>query len=218
MNKKGFIFKFLILFFLLAAMFIIFVKLSSGETIIEIVNVTLTVNSSDIAVNISDIIYQFNNTAAVISIQQNLSVDFDSNISILSFLNASNITVVCPSEIDLSNSTKEEFFNHYITTLSGKIEESSNKVAQDVIFQLAPTKAELDDCKQLAFNASLKEQEAYRQRDKVAADNIALGSVLENTRSEKKNLQVIFWSFIGFIIISASVYVGIWERKGRLFS
>ena len=224
-NKKGLVFKLLLVVFIIIVILVLFVKLSRAETasINNSINVTLKVNSSDIIVNVSNSIYQFANSPSIVEIQQGQLIYFDVNYSIINntiFQNGSvfvNYSVNCPSEIDLSNATKEEFFNHYITQLSAKIEESGNKISQDVLFKLEPTKVQLDDCKNAAFNASLKEQEAYTQRDKIAADNIALGSVLENERSEKKTLQIVALSFVALIVISVSVYLGIWERKGRLF-
>lgn len=208
MNKKGLIFKLIFFIFILAIVFFLLNDFVRPETAIGIINFTIGVNSSNIIINISNTIYDINNTPSIIVIQQNFTITHQinaSNQTIISNITCQNTTIEvscscpvvscpaelqCPSEVELKNNTKSELLNHYTSTVKSQIEESSNKVAQDVIFRLEPTKIELENCKQAQLNASMSEQEAYRQRDKIASDNIALAVSLGNERSEKKMLMI----------------------------
>lgn len=240
-KNAGILSKFLLLLIVLLAISVLLIKTALADSAVNSVNVTLIINSTSIIINVSNSLYETANTPSVFVIQQNFTVYFFSNTTNITFVNQTATTNItcnnttislscscpsCPSvnanctsasEVSLNNETKTEFFNHYITSLGAKIEESSNKVSQDILFKLEPTKAQLEECKQFAFNSSLKEQEAYRLRDKFASDNIALTTSLENERSEKKTLQVVALAFliVGVIII-LSLY-GFWERaKGYM--
>lgn len=211
MNKKGLfgLVKLVITIAVILIVLIVLGKYVGADSIINIVNITSTqINSSNTVFSIGGITYYFNSSN--FTLQHNFTVSFNgSNATI--FLNTTNttqsiivgngsinVTCSCPSaatynvttscsgEIDLTNSTKTEFFNHYITSLSSKIEESSNKVAQDVIFKLEPAKAELESCRQSQLNSSIKEQEANRQRDKIASDNLAISNLYSQEKQQNK--------------------------------
>lgn len=236
MNKKGLLQPLLIISIILIIL-ILFTKLSRAETFTNEINMTLKVNLSEINLNISNVIYTFNNSNLTFDFKyySNFSIEINqTNLTIQTNFTCTNTSVFvscsCPSnvapvyvnysipnEFNLSESTKQDLYQTYLAQLTSKIEESSNKVAQDVIFKLEPTQAKIDDCERQSFNASLREQEAYKMRDKIASDNIAITSVLENTRDELRTLQIVALSFLALIVLSVASYFGLWERKGRLF-
>ena len=209
MNKKGLfgLMKLIITLALIIMFFVVLGKYSKGETAINIVNVTVTqTNSSNTTLLVGGILYYFNSSN--FTLQHNFTVFFE-NVTV--FVNTTNITqsviisngsvnvtcncppattynvtTSCSGEIDLTNSTKTEFFNHYMTGLSEKIEESGNKVAQDVIFKLEPAKAELEGCRQSQLNSSIKEQEALRQRDSIASDNLAISNLYNSEKQQNR--------------------------------
>lgn len=240
MNKKGLVFKLIFYIAFLIVLLFLLNKLAKAETAVNIVNITLTINSSIVSVDVSGHLFAFNNSNITALIQQNFTVSISlnaSNITIISTNATGNFTcnnatvqvtcncpsitcpssISCPSEVDLSNASKELFFNHYQTELKSKIEESSNKVAQDVVFQLAPAKAQFDECKGLAVNATLKQIEAERQRDVAIGAYDTKNVEFINEGLEKKTCYVSSLVFIVIVVISVAAYLGIWSRKGRLF-
>ena len=238
MNKKaGLIFRLIVVTVAILAVFATCSKFSKAETSNAIANVTITANSTNVIINFSNIIYYFNSTNFTSSLSQNFPVDYQvnvTNVTVVTNVTCTNSTfsvscscpsvVSCPAvscnvsgEVDLNNATKTEFYNHYITNLGTKIEESSNKAAQDIIFKLEPTKAEIEGCKQTAFNASIRQNEAERQRDEQTKNNQVITGFFESCRDEKKTLQVVFFAFIALIVVVAAFFTGIIERFGGFF-
>ena len=238
MNKKAFIGKLFFIIIILIALFLLFNKLSRASSAVDIINITIKVNLSDIIVNVSNSVYTINNTNLTAFIQQNFTVFFAENTTINQTIITTNITcqnstikvdcgcttiAACPNVncsisegVDLTNATKELFFNHYQTQLQSKIEESSNKVAQDVIFKLEPSKIELEACKQSAFNSSINEQEAYRQRDQQLEVNKRLAGLLGDANSQKRWLEVIGLTLVVVFVLGLLYFFGFFERFGGL--
>ena len=224
---------------LLVFIFIIVLKLSKAETIIDIINVTMSINTTTIVLNISNNIFTINNTASVVNIQQNFTIYYVAivnitNQTIISNVTCSNASISvscscpsCPSlpsivnsscsEVSLDNATKTEFYNHYVAQLGSKIEETSNKVAQDVIFKLEPSKVQLDDCRDKAINATTQKIEAERQRDTALSAYDAKLVEFDNTKKELNTLQVAFIAFMVIGVLGFIIYVGLIERKGNLY-
>lgn len=243
MNKKGFFGKIILILLLLIFVFFMLMRLSKAETATDIINATININSSTITLNLSGVIYNFNNSVSGYSIQQNFTYSFERNVTANVTTNItitnSSVQVSCgctpctpvacpsvecslPNGIDLSNKTKDLFLTTYATqlqnTLQGKIEESGNKVSQDVIFKLEPSKVELENYKALSFNSSIKEQEAYRQRDQQLEVNKRLAGLLDDCGSQKRWLEV-----IGLVLVLASTifylfFSGLIEKWGGLGS
>ena len=219
-KKSGFFGKIIFIVIILLAILFLLSEIGKAETATDIINVTIIINSTDIRLNISNSIYNFNNSNASVYIQQNFSVFYNTNVSLNATISCSNSSVsvtcscpnVCPSvsyncnvtEVALNNDTKNLFFNHYKAELANelklKIDESSGKISTDLAFQLAPTRAEIEGLKSAAFNASLKEQEAYRQRDKEYETNIRLGEIVSSRGTENTLLVIV-------IIVMSAVFV-----------
>ena len=206
---------------LFVAIVLISISYANAFTVVNIINTTIKVNTTDIVINISNNLYFLNNSNSTISLQTSFNVSFDvnaTNATITSTCNNATISFSCncpsaercpdvncsvSSEVSLNNETKELFFNHYQTSLQTKIEESANKVAEDVKFALEPTRAELEGCKQQAFNASLKQVDAERKRDEYAGNYLALSSVVEGERRQNKWLL----TASGFMVIVFLVFI-----------
>ena len=228
MNKKGFLLKLILLIAILVVLFIMLNKLANAQAI-NIVNVTVSQqNSSDLLLVVGGITYYFNDSNFNFTLQHNFTVfaenttimqNFTSNITTIIVVGNGtvNVTCNCPpttvynvscsGEIDLKNETKEQILNTYTSLLSSKIEESSNKAVQDIVFRLQPAAAELEGCKSTAFNASLQKTEAERQRDAQAANNLAITGIYDGCRTEKRWLEVIGLAMVlMFVLFLVNVY------------
>ena len=219
-KKAGFFGKLILIVIILLAILFLLSEIGKAETATDIINVTVVINATDIRLNISNSIYSFNNSNASVYIQQNFSVFYNVNASFNATISCVNDSVsvtcscpnVCPSvlyscnvsEVALNNETKNLFFNHYKAELGNelklKIDESSGKISTDLAFQLAPSKTEIEGLKSAAFNASLKEQEAYRERDKQHETNIRLGEIVNSKETENTLLVIV-------IIVMSAVFV-----------
>ena len=219
-------------------------RLAKADAVTNIVNITIDVNSTTFLINVSNNMYTFSNAPSVIVLQQNFTVTFNAvnvtlinqtvNQTIVSNVTCSNASIsvscVCPqcpslpsllnsscSEVGLDNTTKSELYNHYMTNLGAKIEESSNKVAADVVFQLQPTKIQLDDCRDKAINSTVAKIEAERQRDTALSAYDVKIVEFTNTKKELNTLQVAFIAFMVVAVLGFIAYVGLVERKGSLY-
>lgn len=228
-NKKAGLIKFVLFIAILIVLFIMLNKLANAQAI-NIVNITVSLtNSSDLILGVGGVNYYFNDSIFNFSLQHNFTVSFDNitanitnNITTTIIVNNGTINVTCncpvPScsptynvscsgEIDLRNETKEQLINGYTSLFSTKIEESGNKIAQDIIFKLQPAQVEIENCRSSAFNASLLKTEAERQRDAQAANNLAITGIYEGCRSEKRWLEVIGLAMVlMFVLFLVNVY------------
>lgn len=234
-KKAGFLAKGVMLIIILVVLLVLIIKAGKADTIIDIINITATINSTNISLSVSGHDYNFSNVPSVVNIQQNFSVFFNSTI----FLNSTNqsittnstcnnttVSLSCscpavncapvtvgnctvPSEINLTGGSKSDLTSAFGTQL----ETSSGKITQDILFKLQPTQAVLEDYKTQAFNASVRQLEAERKRDEQVSTNLALTGELERTRSELHQNQFIFLAYIAVSVISAFAYFGFMERR-----
>ena len=195
--KKGFIGKVLIAIIIVVVLLLLLVKLSRADTFTYYNNVSVSVNTTDFNVKLSNSYYFFyyNNSNYDFNISQPIVIEFNPVVQNITYVqnitsnlscasnNTLQVSCLCPSlscpSIAANNCSLAP---DSISSFNTKIEEGYNKAANDIVFRLEPTKLELDNLRQIADNSTQQKNVALLEANKQLEQNIRLGEVIQSER------------------------------------
>lgn len=241
LSKKGFFGKILIIVVIII-LFLLLIKFSKADAFTYYNNITVKQNYTDFNLNLSNNFYFFYNNNSNIStlISQPIVIDFISviqNITVVQNIttnvscaanNTLQISCSCPSlscpSVSASNCSLTP---DSLGVFTGKIEEGYNKATNDIVFRLEATKAEVDDLRFTANNASEQKNQALLEANKQLEQNLRLGEVIQSERKthdaelSAKNTEVKILFAFDLIMFLAVIYLlsdayGLWDRLRNL--
>lgn len=185
------------LFWLVVLVFLVVLATINVYSLTYSINSSLNITSESVQLNIFNVRYNLSNNISFSLQQTNVTIDII-NITEIRYQNQTNVTLICdvPETVNLKNNSIDIISSNLGSKLETKTTEMSDKIIDNINFQLKPTQDKFDALEivlqQCRDNMTIAEKQRYLaelQQEKW---------YLENERCKKDN-TIWVWTTIGVI-------------------